>query len=1032
MNKQRFYDLLKFVTFVICFAGIPLGMMIFGYFHTKNVNRENFVKNLTSNISAFYTKLTPFADQQKFWWYLFNSHIVENLDPNKPVWENMKNYSERFFEEDRKSVSENMKKFAGIFSELNKKYDFEYLVYHPQRGMIASLSADTLRGTIEEKRLALAYCWYYEGSMVHGFEPTEEMEKAAGVVFGPQFYPGHMDFCQPDFPYPSLCWADSTYARKPFWAIVWKQCLVMAFLKQESLEDTKCMIPYLENAHKEIGYNVDFVIIDENNKNNWFSDLSETERPEITEAYKDYVKNRSLKIESKNFIVFPKFMRPGVTVLGYLKKSDITHNSYDYWIYLFVLTTLLALSVVVYGWQILINKKLDKLSLKWKLGFLFFFANGLPLLVLAYIGNDFLKQSRDNYIQSLIKEGTAFLQDFDEKYELEFARCLIKKEKIKNSVFTADRDKPMDNIDLDKFYNIVPAEISFISFISSGSQILIKNKDGFFDQNDLKSSDRKSSTKKSSKKNNYSIRLDKNTKLQVQFAEVLGHYFLDQVNEEPIDEKTAAEIEMLIESTMRRRPENFIFEIFTRCGDFMELGSSHKHHLSLSDLFSYGGHKKYDYYMVMALSREDFQYNYLTRAIPAANRNELGLRVIVCSASNDFIPQYEADETLLSLTKRFNTYPTKEAIVVNHKGVDYIAMGFECKHIEGNKIIGLYPLDIIDEHVKARRNDIILISVLSLLITLALSFAIIKAFLTPLYEITAGAKAIEQKNFEYRLPELGRDEFGAMGKIFNDVMVDFDELSVAGTIQEQLLPSAPIETGRFSLYGKSVAMGALGGDYFDFIELEDNKFCVALGDVAGHGVGSSLIMAMAKAALIQLDDLWKEPLKIITRLHEMIYMSKTKNQRKIMTFQYMYVDGNSGEALYSNAGGCSPFIIRKNSGTVEELKLPGAVLGAFKKGKFSEANVNFETGDAIVFYTDGIVECKNKNGEMLGYDNLKLLLQRCWDSDSETFYKKIYKEYLDYIGSEDNAGDDLTMIVMVFNEAKPEEEHTAGEDEVNG
>ena len=112
MNKQRFYDLLKFVAFVICFAGIPLGMMIFGYFHTKNVNRENFVKNLTSNISAFYTKLTPFADQQKFWWYLFNSHIVENLDPNKPVWENMKNYSERFFEEDRKSVSENMKKFA--------------------------------------------------------------------------------------------------------------------------------------------------------------------------------------------------------------------------------------------------------------------------------------------------------------------------------------------------------------------------------------------------------------------------------------------------------------------------------------------------------------------------------------------------------------------------------------------------------------------------------------------------------------------------------------------------------------------------------------------------------------------------------------------------------------------------------------------------------------------------------------------------------------------------------------------------------
>ena len=74
-----------------------------------------------------------------------------------------------------------------------------------------------------------------------------------------------------------------------------------------------------------------------------------------------------------------------------------------------------------------------------------------------------------------------------------------------------------------------------------------------------------------------------------------------------------------------------------------------------------------------------------------------------------------------------------------------------------------------------------------------------------------------------------------------------------------------------------------------------------------------------------------------------------------------------GEALYSNAGGCSPFIIRKNSGTVEELKLPGAVLGAFKKGKFSEANVNFETGDAIVFYTDGIFEFACIYNAYVGY-----------------------------------------------------------------
>ena len=393
--------------------------------------------------------------------------------------------------------------------------------------------------------------------------------------------------------------------------------------------------------------------------------------------------------------------------------------------------------------------------------------------------------------------------------------------------------------------------------------------------------------------------------------------------------------------------------------------------------------------MLATIRTKFFQRSYLRRVIPQANRNEIGLKIICWNNENLFIPENEFSLSLEDFRKRLSPYPIKEPIILKHRNADYIAMGFDCKHIERSKLIGLYPLDLIEEHVALRRNELILFSLLSLVVTLILSSIIIKSFISPLSAIYDGVKAIEQKDFDYQLPPLGRDEFGAMGKFFNEVIGDLEELSVAGAIQEQLLPNSEIKTGYFSLYGKSVPMGALGGDYFDFIEMEDNKFSVALGDVAGHGVGASLIMAMAKAGLVSLDSLWKTPQKLITKLHDMVYKSKTQNQRKIMTFQYIYLDGESGQGLYSNAGGCSPFIIRKSKGIVEELKLPGAVLGAFKKGKFTEKSVEFDVGDAIVFYTDGVVECKNKSGVVLGYDNLKILLQKCWDKDAKKFYNNV-------------------------------------------
>ena len=132
-----------------------------------------------------------------------------------------------------------------------------------------------------------------------------------------------------------------------------------------------------------------------------------------------------------------------------------------------------------------------------------------------------------------------------------------------------------------------------------------------------------------------------------------------------------------------------------------------------------------------------------------------------------------------------------------------------------------------------------------------------------------------------------------------------------------------------------------------------------------------------------------------------------------MTFQYLHVNSETGTGLYGNAGACSPLLVRHSEASVQEIKMAAPVLGAFKKAVYKEMSLDIKPGDAIVFYTDGIVECKDKNGEMLGYDRLKKMILDCWAEIPETYYNNIYKSYLDYVGKDADAGDDLTFVILM-------------------
>jgi len=257
---------------------------------------------------------------------------------------------------------------------------------------------------------------------------------------------------------------------------------------------------------------------------------------------------------------------------------------------------------------------------------------------------------------------------------------------------------------------------------------------------------------------------------------------------------------------------------------------------------------------------------------------------------------------------------------------------------------------------------------------------------------------------------------GRMARIFNEAVKDLEELSVARVVQQQLLPQCKINTGGFDMFGRSITLADLGGDYLDYFEIDSESFAAILGDVAGHGVGAAMIMAMAKSAIINSSDYFKAPAGLVLRLHNLIYSTKTRKQKKIMTFQYLMLNKLAHTAIYSNAGGCNPFLVNGIDGNIAELSLPAAALGAFKKGDFKEMEIRFRRGDVLVLYSDGIAEARNQAGEEIGYERFKTMLLKNWSSDCEEFYNSMLSEYQQWLGGAEPQ-DDMTMLFISLRAA---------------
>src|SRR5688572_4490240 len=239
------------------------------------------------------------------------------------------------------------------------------------------------------------------------------------------------------------------------------------------------------------------------------------------------------------------------------------------------------------------------------------------------------------------------------------------------------------------------------------------------------------------------------------------------------------------------------------------------------------------------------------------------------------------------------------------------------------------------------------------------------------------------------------------------------EIDAANRIQEALLP---LEAPR--LVGATVsshyrAATEIGGDYFDFLHQPSGEVGIAFGDVSGHGLTSGIVMAMAKAALLVQVDYDASPRTVLEVLNDIVM--KTAPKRILMTFFFGLLDPRSQTLRFSSAGHLDPYVYRAASKKLEALSSWGFPLGVRRRENFREHTVEFEPGDRLVLYSDGLIEAIDDDGEPFGFERFEQSIVSGGHLGADDLKKALLNAVKKFTRNRPPE-DDQTLVVVAFED----------------
>jgi serine phosphatase RsbU (regulator of sigma subunit) len=234
------------------------------------------------------------------------------------------------------------------------------------------------------------------------------------------------------------------------------------------------------------------------------------------------------------------------------------------------------------------------------------------------------------------------------------------------------------------------------------------------------------------------------------------------------------------------------------------------------------------------------------------------------------------------------------------------------------------------------------------------------------------------------------------------------ELRVARLIQQTLLPKSVPGLAGYDVAAYYRPAREVGGDFYDFLELEDGRLGLVVGDATGHGVPAALMMANTQSVLRAVAQRGgSEPGRILAEVNEVLLAYIPPSM--FVTCFYAILDPRSGTLRYANAGHDLPYLW--HGCDCEELRARGMPLGLMPQMSYEEKEMVLDTGEGVLFYSDGLVEAHNPEGEMFGFPRLRALIAQ--HAEEERALKEfLMKELHSFTGEGWEQEDDITLVTL--------------------
>ena len=234
------------------------------------------------------------------------------------------------------------------------------------------------------------------------------------------------------------------------------------------------------------------------------------------------------------------------------------------------------------------------------------------------------------------------------------------------------------------------------------------------------------------------------------------------------------------------------------------------------------------------------------------------------------------------------------------------------------------------------------------------------------------------------------------------------ELQVASQIQQALLPEATPELDGWELTTYYEPAREVGGDFYDFLELEDGRLGLVVGDATGKGMPAALVMATTRGMLRAVVQSVESPGEVLARVNEALVAEIPPNM--FVTCLYAILDPKSGSLSYANAGHDLPYLRRHYGEGAHELRAAGMPLGMMPEMSYEEKETSLGEGDRVLFYSDGLVEAHDPKREMFGFPRLqRLVAEHAEEGSLEDF---LMEELYSFTGEGWEQEDDITLLTL--------------------